>query len=83
MNLLIKFPDQSQSFTFGVEYGRLLERIQRGDDPITNDKFPVRAENLELLKSTCSQYGYAAIFGEPYLDGWVDFIGIKKTSSQN
>lgn len=32
MNLLIKFPDQSQSFTYGVEFGRLLEKIERGDE---------------------------------------------------
>ncbi len=42
MNLLISFPDQSQSFTYGVEFGRLLERIERGDEYIENNGFPVR-----------------------------------------
>jgi hypothetical protein len=83
MNLLISFPDSSSSFTYGVEYGRLLEKIERGDDPVSNNGFPIRVENQELLKKTCDTYGYIATFGEPYFDGWVDFLGIKKTTSNN
>lgn len=83
MNLLISFPDQSQSFTYGVEFGRLLEKIERGDEVIKNNGFPVRVENMDVLKSTCETYGYISNFGEPYMDGWVDFLGIKKTSSEN
>jgi len=83
MNLLISFPDQSQSFTYGVEYGRLLEKIERGDDVVKNNGFPVREENVELLKRTCESYGYIANFSKPYMGGWVDFIGIKKTTSKN
>lgn len=30
--MILKFPDQSESFTYGVEYGRLLEKIERGDE---------------------------------------------------
>ena len=82
-NLLISFPDQSQSFTYGVEFGRLLERIERGDEVIQNNGFPVRVENCSLLALTCSLHGYTATFSKPYMDGWVDFLGIKKTTSNN
>ena len=83
MNLLISFPDQGQSFAYGVEFGRLLEKIERGDDPVHNNGFPIRVENQGLLSKTCSKYGYIATFGELYLDGWVDFLGIRKTISDN
>lgn len=83
MDLLITFPDQSQSFAYGVEFGRLLEKIERGDEVIKNNGFPVRIENAGLLKSTCSMHGYISTFSEPYMNGWVDFLGIKKTISDN
>lgn len=83
MKMLISFPDQSQSFTYGVEFGRLLEKIERGDEVIKNNGFPVRVENCSVLALACSLHGYTANFGEPYMDGWVDFIGIKKTMSKN
>lgn len=83
LNLLIKFPDQSESFAYGVEFGRLLEKIERGDDPIQNNGFPVRIENKELLKDTCKQYGYVASFAACAIEGWINFIGIKKTNSDN
>ena len=82
-NLLISFPDQSQSFTYGVEYGRLLQKIEQGDEAVQNNGFPVRIENIPLLKDTCAKYGYIAICGEPYMDGWVEFLRKKKTSSEN
>ena len=41
MKLLVSFPDQSTSFTYGVEYGRLLEKIERGDNVITNSTQPI------------------------------------------
>jgi hypothetical protein len=70
MDILLSFPDQSASFTYGVEYGRLLEKIERGDDVVQNNGFPVRVENAELLKETCSKYGYIATFGECAVEGW-------------
>lgn len=83
MKLLISFPDQSQSFTAGVEYGRLYGRIEKGEPVITNDGFPVRIENKELLKSTCKEYGYACNFGAEYFDEWIEFTAIKITNSDN
>ena len=83
MDLLIKFPDQSQSFAYGVELGRLLEKIERGDEVIKNNGFPVRVENCSILAMACSLHGYIANFSEPYMDGWIDFLGIKNTMSKN
>lgn len=83
MNILISFPDQSKSFTYGVEFGRLLEKIERGDEVIKNNGFPIRIENLEILKKMLPINNYIGIFGEPYMDGWVDFLGIKNKCSDN
>jgi hypothetical protein len=81
--LLISFPDPSKSFTYGVEYGRLLQKMQDGKESITNDVFPIRIENIELLKETCKTYGYIPIFGKVYFDEWVEFLGIKNKNSDN
>ncbi len=81
-NLLISFPDQSESFTYGVEYGRILARIENGEECITNNNFPVRIENLELLKQTCKLYGYIVTCSEGP-NGWVSFMAIKRTTSDN
>lgn len=80
--LVVSFPDQSESFCNGVEFGRLLQKMEQGDDHVENNGFPIREENVEVLKSTCAYFGYTAIFGQP-CDGWIEFIGIKKTMSQN
>lgn len=81
--LIISFPDQSKSFTYGVEYGRLLERMERGEDCVTNNGFPVRIENKELLEITCKKYGYIPSFGATYYDEWIEFLGIKKQTTDN
>jgi len=31
---MISFPDQSKAFTYGVEYGRILEKMERGDEVV-------------------------------------------------
>lgn len=81
--LLIKFPDQSDSFAYGVEYGRLLERIERGDTQISNNSFPIRIENKQLLIDTCKAYNYIPVFGNEFFGEWIEFIGMKKTITDN
>ena len=81
MKLAISFPDQSTSFCYGVEYGRLLEKIERGDKIILNNGFPVRIENVELLKDTCLKFGYTPIFGRTYYNEWIEFTGIKELTN--
>lgn len=75
--MILKFPDQSESFTYGVEYGRLLEKIERGDERIKNNGFPIRIENKKLLENTCKEYGYIPIFGDEYFNEWIEFMGLK------
>ena len=81
MKLLIRFPDQSTSFTYGVEYGRLLEKIERGDKIVMNNGFPVRIENIDLLKETCQKFGYVPLFGKKYFNEWIEFTGIKELTN--
>jgi len=83
MELFISFPDASQSFTYGVEYGRLLEKLERGDQVIMNNGFPVRIENKELLIQTCHRLGYIPTFGQTYYNEWIEFLGIKRLGSDN
>lgn len=81
--LLISFPDQSESFTYGVEYGRILEKMERGDDIVMNNGFPVRMENKALIEATCKVLGYIPTFGAIHFDEWIEFTGIKKVSNDN
>lgn len=83
MELFIRFPDQSNSFTYGVEYGRLSDRMERGELVVTNNGFPVRVENIELLKETCKKYGYTYSIGNSYYGEWVEFSAFKIQSSIN
>jgi len=80
-NLIISFTDQSPSFTYGVEFGRLLEKMERGDTVITNNGFPVRIENKQVIIDACTSLGYIPSFGNVSFDEWVEFIGIKKVSN--
>lgn len=75
--LHISFPDQSKAFTYGVEYGRLLEKMERGDHEVKNNGFPIRVENKALIAKTCDSYGYNAMFSECETEGWVNFKAVK------
>lgn len=83
MDLKIKFPDQSNSFTYGVEYGRILQKIESGDSFVNNNGFPVRVENKDLLIQTCKEYNYTYNFGSEYFGEWIEFSALKITSSKN
>lgn len=81
--LLISFPDSSQSFTYGVEFGRLLQKMQDGKEVIENEGFPIRVENVEVLKNACDAYGYISVFSNEHWGEWIEFMGIKQTTSSN
>ena len=80
--LSIPFTDQSPSFTYGVEFGRILQKIEQGDLNIDNNGFSIRVENKELIQSTCEYYKYIPVFGRES-SGWIEFMGIKDLSSNN
>ncbi|WP_223559577.1 hypothetical protein [Chryseobacterium lathyri] len=83
MKLFISFPDQSKSFCAGVEYGKLYDRMEKGETHVTNDGFPVRKENQELLKNTCHKLGYTYSFGAEYYGEWIEFTAFKIQTSKN
>lgn len=83
MECIIKFTDESKSFAHGVEYGRLLEKMERGDTTVQNYAFPIRLENKKLIEDTCAHYGYIPTFGKIHFDEWIDFVAIKKVSTDN
>lgn len=81
--LLISFPDQSASFAHGVEYGRILQQMEQGNNTVGNHSFPVRLENKVLIENTCKEFGFIPSFGKTYFNEWIEFIGIKKSTNDN
>ena len=81
MDLLISFTDQSASFVHGVEFGRILEKMERGDQVVMNNGFPVRVENKAVIIQACRQFGYVPVFGH-MVEGWIEFKAVK-TSNKN
>lgn len=82
-SLIVSFPDQSKSFTYGVEYGRLLQQMEQGNNIVGNHGFPIRLENKILIENTCKELGYIPTFGNTYYNEWIDFLGLKKLNSEN
>jgi hypothetical protein len=81
--LLIKFPDSSKSFCYGVEYGRILEQMEKGNLTVDNHGFPVRLENKELIEESCKTFGYTPSFGRTYYGECIEFVGIKNQTLNN
>ena len=81
-SLILSFPDQSKSFAYGVEYGRILQQMEDQKESVDNHGFPVRLENKTLIAETCKEYGYVPSFGEEW-HGYVWFCGVKKKISDN
>lgn len=82
-SLSILFTDQSPSFVHGVELGRLLEKMERGDAHIENNKFPVHEANKQVIIDTCKAKGYTYCFSECDAAGWINFFAIKRNTSDN
>ncbi|WP_343692781.1 hypothetical protein [Chitinophaga sp.] len=77
MDLLIRFTDQSPNYTYGVEFGRILAKMECGIPVISNAGFPVREENRQVLIDACTAYGYIPAFQECQCDGWLEFTATK------
>lgn len=77
MDLLISFPDQSESFVLGCEYGTLLTKFQKGEDVVENNGFPIHVKNREVIEKTCITYGYIPFFGNETHDDWITFKALK------
>lgn len=81
--LLIKFTDQSESFTNGVEFGKLLFMMQLNLYRVANDGFPIHTDNIDVLKEACNIYGYVPYFNECEVPGWTYFFAVKNLASGN
>jgi len=75
-HLIVAFTDSSASFTNGVEFGRMLARMENGDTVVENQGFPIHPENADVLRQACATYGYVPSFGL-VRDGWQDFRAVK------
>lgn len=94
-SLVIRFPDQSESFVHGYEAGRLAHKMALGDHKVENDGFPIHTANEEILRAMCQYFGYIPKFSpcivkcddpeEPdmHFDGWLYFHADKMYFSEN
>lgn len=83
MELILKFTEENNNFTHGVEFGAIFHKLTNGYDKVENNGFPVRIENKELIKKACVLYNYTPVFGKIYFDEWIQFFAIKNTSLTN
>jgi len=74
MTLTIRFDDQSISYAHGVEFGRMLAKMESKMPVVSNGLFPVREENLNVLISACKEYGYEYSQTRSLVDGWIEFV---------
>lgn len=82
MKLLISLSDKTEDFIHGMEFGRIWERMCKGDNPVMNDGFPLRMENKNVAIRACKSYGYTPVFGDEE-NGWIPFMAVKNVSSLN
>lgn len=82
-SLLIRFDDQSQSYTLGFEAGIIWEKIENG---VTDFNRTIRVENINVVKDMCNKTGYVfeiKEYGRAEFEGWADIFAIKKTFTDN
>lgn len=76
--LLIRFTDQSESYTHGVEFGRILAKMEMGVNLVSNSGFPIREENKLVVIDACNSYDYIPKFANSEVEGWIYFTATKK-----
>lgn len=77
MKLIIRFTDKSESFTNGVEFGRILRMMEAGEPVVSNYKFPIHSDNENVIIQACAEYGYTPTIAPCKFGGWVNFSAIK------
>ena len=73
-NLLIAFPDGSDSFVHGFEAGMIYQDMRAGSREIDRgiiEGFPVHAENVEVLKRMAAAEKYEIEVRQIETEGWV------------
>jgi hypothetical protein len=74
MGLIISFPDQSKSFTYGFEAGIIYQKMVEEHDSIDHGYlkgFPIREENMELIQQMAEYHGYKVQFQTTGTEGWI------------
>lgn len=77
---IIKFADQSPSFTYGFEAGALWQRLKNNPEILENEC--LREENLELYQDIAKYNKYEIIQDGEVIDGWVHLTFIKLPQSK-
>lgn len=72
-----RFSDQSESFINGIEYGRILQKMQDGLPIVDNDGIPIHEQNYDIIRRAAEYYGYNASFQKLAIDGWIGFKATK------
>jgi len=79
MELVIKFPDKSQSFTNGVEFGRILQQMEEQKMIVSNSAFPLHKENERVVRDAAKVYGYRVTFIGEHYGEWINFFAIRES----
>lgn len=74
-SLVVSFPDQSPSFCYGFEAGKLWERMDRGD--VAELEETTRIENREMIARAAAYLGWSVDVTPSEVDGW-DFTKFAK-----
>lgn len=83
MKLLISLSEKSEDYIHGMELGRLMEKMERGDECVLNNGFPIRNENVAAAKKISIANGYTPIVGDEDYSGWTEFMAIRNTATKN
>ena len=80
--------DPTRAFAHGVQFGRILEKLEASQPIVTNNGQPVYAVLIEMLRTACNQLGYVPSFSVFFKDGQVvegmlTFSAIKHQSTIN
>lgn len=66
-DLIVSFPDQSETFTLGVEAGMFWQRLQHGEREFSTT---AHTANLECLRRMAAACNYAMEVVGTHIDGW-------------
>jgi hypothetical protein len=80
-NLLVSFPDQSESFVHGFEAGIIWNKMEQGIETFEQN---IHEENKDLVKEMCNKSGYTfSIQHQNGFNEWKWLVAFKKKSTEN
>lgn len=69
MDLIVSFPDQTETFTLGVEAGMFWQRLQHGERAF---EFVAHISNLECLRRMAKAMDTTLDVHPSEVEGWVE-----------